>query len=116
MKLNPFLYSMILLVIISCATKAPTPSPQLPLTQQLKLEYERHEISKDQYYTYLAFSIFNQDMLPERFQGSLASHDATPIIRQIQRVYPELSYETQTIIKQWVKPLPPKPIKSGINQ
>ena len=44
----------------------------------------------------------------------MGKHDATPIIRKIQKAFPTLSPETQEHLKQWIKPLPPKPLKPGV--
>jgi len=44
----------------------------------------------------------------------MGKHDATPIIRKIQKAFPTLSPETQEHLKQWIKPLPPKPLKPEV--
>jgi hypothetical protein len=81
------------------------------MTEQLLIDYENGNISKDSYYAYLAYSVFSRDLLRKKYNGKLAPRDATPIIRQVKRALPGLSPKTQEHLKQWIKPLPLKSIK-----
>ncbi len=96
--------------MISACTASKQPATlNVSLAEQLRIDFENGHISKDSYYSYLAYCIFAQDLLPEKYNGKLGSHDATPIIMEIKRAFPSLSPETQEHLKQWIKPLPPKP-------
>ncbi len=102
---------MFSLMMGACAAPKHLPVLTVSMTEQLLIDYENGNISKDSYYSYLTYSVFAQDLLPEKYNGKLAPRDATPIIRRIQRAYPALSPKTQEHLKQWIKPLPLKSIK-----
>jgi len=105
------LFITISLLMFACtAPKQPSVS-NVSLSEQLRIDFENGNISKDSYYSYLAYVVFAQELLPKKYDGKLSPHDATPIIRQIQRAYPTLSHQTQQHLKQWIKPLPPRPMK-----
>jgi len=74
-------------------------------------DYQAGILTLDQYYLYLTFSIFAPDSLPSHYQKPLIPREATPIIREIKRIFHQLSPETQAQIRTWIKPLPPKPTK-----
>ena len=95
----------------ACSAPKHLPVANVSMTEQLLIDYESGNLSKDSYYSYLAYSVFARDLLPKKYNGKLAPRDATPIIRRIQRVYPALSSTTQEHLKQWIKPLPQKSIK-----
>ena len=108
---NSILILMISLLMCACiAPKQPSVS-NVSLMEQLRFDFENGNISKDSYYSYLAYGVFAQDLLPKKYDGKISQHDATPVIRQIQRAYPTLSVQTQQHLKQWIKPLPPRPMK-----
>ena len=103
------------LMMIACIAPKHSSISNVSITEQLRIDFENENISKDSYYSYLAYCVFAQDLLPKKYNGKLAPHDASPIIRQIQRAYPTLSRQTQEYLKQWIKPLPPKPMKPDRN-
>ena len=111
MKINFLLISILL---FSCSASQATPELGLTVTQQLESDYEKGKLSDDEYYTYMTYSIFAQDLLPEKYNGIIGPRDATPIIRKVKRAYPTLSLATQEHLMQWIKPLPPKPLKTGV--
>ena len=111
MKINFLFISFLLLT----CTSSPTIEEQnVSVMQQLESDYNKGRISDDEYYTYLTYSVFAQELLPEKYNAPMRSHDATPTIRRVQKVYPTLSNATQEHLKQWIKPSPPKPIKPGV--
>ena len=111
MKINFLLISIFL---FACSASQATPELGLTVTQQLESDYEKGKLSDDEYYTYMTYSIFAQDLIPEKYNGIIGPRDATPIIRKVQRAYPTLSLATQEHLMQWIKPLPPKPLKTGV--
>jgi hypothetical protein len=111
MKINFLLFSILL---FNCTASQPTPKLELTVMQQLESDHENGKLSDDEYFTYLTYSVFAQDLLPEKNKGNIGIRDATPIIRKIQRAYPTLSPAKQEHLKQWIKPLPSKPPKSKV--
>ena len=111
MKIN---FLLISILFFACSASQATPELGLTVTQQLESDYEKGKLSDDEYYTYMTYSIFAQDLLPEKYKGNIGPRDATPIIRKVQRAYPTLSLATQEHLMQWIKPLPPKPLKTGV--
>ena len=99
MKINFLLISILL---FACSSSQATPELALTVTQQLESDYEKGKLSDDEYYTYMTY------------KGNIGPRDATPIIRKVQRAYPTLSPATQEHLMQWIKPLPPKPLKTGV--
>jgi hypothetical protein len=85
--------------------------PDTTTVDSLLQDYQSGLLTLDQYYLYLTFSIFTPDSLPTRYQTYLLPREATPIIREVKRIFPRLRPETQARIRTWIKPLPPKPIK-----
>ncbi len=88
----------------ACSAPKHLPVSNVSMTEQLRIDFENGHISKDSYYSYLTYSVFVQDLLPEKYDGKLAPRDATPIIRQVKRTLPGLSPKTQEHLKQWIKP------------
>jgi len=86
-------------------------SPDTTTVDSLRQDYQSGLLTVDQYYLYLTFSIFAPDSLPTRYQTSLLPREATPVIREVKRIFPRLNPDTQARIRPWIKPLPPKPIK-----
>ena len=116
-KNNYFSYLIIILLIIlqSCASKSEI-KPQAPVRptitiETLRQDYESKILTNDVYYLYMTYTIFSQNLLPEKYKGMVGPRDGTPIIMEVQRAYYSLQPETQKIIKQWIKPLPQKPSK-----
>ncbi len=99
--------------LIGCASSTKFPKASETIMQQLDNDYANEKLSDDEFFTYLTYSVFAQDLLPQKYNGSFGKHDATPIIRKIQKAYPTLSKDTQEHLSQWIKPLPPKPQKPG---
>ena len=110
MKVNFLLISVLL---VGCATTAKVKKPPTTVMQQLENDYSNGILSDDEFYTYLTYSVFAQDLLPNHYTKNIGKHDATPIIRKVQKAYPSLSKETQDHLSEWIKPLPPKPRKPG---
>lgn len=111
MKIKILLISAFL---IGCASGPKVVEPNETIMQQLENDHSNGQISDDEFFTYLTYSVFAQDLLPKEYDGSVGKHDATPIIRKVQKAYPSLSKETQVHLSQWIKPLPPKPRKPGV--
>ena len=116
-KNNYFTSLIIILLIIlqSCASKSEI-KPQAPARptitiETLRQDYESKILTNDVYYLYMTYTIFSQNLLPEKYKGMVGPRDGTPIIMEVQRAYYSLQPETQKIIKQWIKPLPQKPSK-----
>lgn len=82
--------------------------------EELQLDLANGKISNDDYYTFLTYSVFAQDLLPKNYKGKIGPRDATPVIRKVQRSFSTLSPATQEHLKQWIKPLPPKPKRPGV--
>jgi len=114
MKINLILLLIFYMQWIACTSYKPQPEVQISIMEELKIDLENGKISTDDYYTFLIYSVFAQDLLPDNYKGKIGPRDATPIIRKVQRAYPTLSPETQEHLKQWIKPLPPKPTKPGV--
>jgi hypothetical protein len=108
-------YILLSILFFACSSKPSISEHNLTVMQQLESEHVNGQLSKDEYYTLLTYSIFAQDLLPKKYNGNLGQHDATPIIRKVQRAFPTLSIKTQNHLKQWIKPLPPKPSKPIAN-
>ena len=111
MKIN---FLMISILLFACNTSQATPEQVLTVTQQLDSDHDNEKLTDDEYFTYLTYSIFAQDLIPEKYNGIIGPRDATSIIRKVQRAYPTLSLATQEHLMQWIKPLPPKPLKTGV--
>ena len=116
-KNNYFTSLIIILLIIlqSCASKSEI-KPQAPAhptitIETLRQDYESKFLANDVYFLYMTYTIFSQDLLPEKYKGMVGPRDGTPIIMEVQRAYYSLQPETQKIIQQWIKPLPQKPSK-----
>lgn len=105
---------MICILLFACNTSQATPEQGISVTQQLESDHNNGKLTDDEYFTYLTYSIFAQDHIPEKYNGIIGPRDATPIIRKVQRAYPTLSPATQEHLIQWIKPLPPKPLKKGV--
>jgi len=113
MKIN---YLLISVLVFACSPKPSISEDNLSIFQQLESDHLSGQLSKDEYYTLLTYSIFAQELLPKKYNGHFGQHDATPILRKVQRAFPTLSIKTQNHLKQWIKPLPPKPSKLGVNR
>ncbi|HIM73760.1 MAG TPA: hypothetical protein EYM47_02555, partial [Candidatus Marinimicrobia bacterium] len=62
MKIN---FLLISILFFACSASQATPELALTVTQQLESDYENGKLSDDEYYTYMTYSIFAQDLLPE---------------------------------------------------
>lgn len=116
MKINITLCIIICFQVMSCTAAKQSSNPDYTIIEQLQIDHENGNISKDDYYTFLTYSIFAQELLPKKYNGKIRQHDATPIIMQIKRAFPTLSPKTQKHLRQWIKPLPPKPNKQEVKQ
>ncbi len=101
---------------MSCTAPKQSSNPDYTIIKQLQIDHENGNISKDDYYTYLTYSVFAQELLPKKYNGKLGKHDASPTIMKIKRAFPTLSPKTQKHLRQWISPLPPKPTKQGVKQ
>jgi len=106
---------ILLIILQSCASKSEI-KPQAPAhptitIETLRQDYESKILTNDVYYLYMTYTIFSQNLLPEKYKGMVGPRDGTPIIMEVQRAYYSLQPETQKIIQQWIKPLPQKPSK-----
>jgi len=77
----------------------------------IRKDFDSDSITADEYYLYMTYTIFSQDSLPGNYKGIVGPRDGTPIIMEVKRAYYSLQPETQKIIRQWIKPLPPKPTR-----
>ncbi|MDP6500502.1 MAG: hypothetical protein QF743_07340 [Candidatus Marinimicrobia bacterium] len=111
MKINFLLLSIFL---FACSSLQTNREQNVSVMQQLESDYSNKKLTDNEFYTYLTYSVFAQENLPKRYNGTMGKHDATPIIRKVQKAFPTLSPQTQEHLKQWIKPLPPKPLKPGI--
>ena len=106
---------ILLIILQSCASKSEIKSqaPAHPTItiETLRQDYESKILTNDVYYLYMTYTIFSQNLLPEKYKGMVGPRDGTPIIMEVQRAYYSLQPETQKIIQQWIKPLPQKPSK-----
>lgn len=107
-------FLLISILLLACTSSPTIEEQNVSVMQQLEADYKKGRISDDEYYTYLTYSVFAQELLPEKYNAPMRSHDATPAIRKVQKAYPTLSKATQEHIKQWIKSLPPKPKKPGV--
>ena len=114
-KYYPALAIILLIALHSCASK---PKVKLQETvhpintiDTIRGDFKSNTITADEYYLYMTFTIFSQESLPENYKGIVGPRDGTPIIMEVQRAYHSLQPETQKIIRQWIKPLPPKPTR-----
>ena len=108
--------AIILLVTLQSFTSKPRLRPQKTIHPVITIDtirgdFKSNTITADEYYLYMTFTIFSQDSLPENYKGIVGPRDGTPIIKEVQRAYHSLQPETQKIIRQWIRPLPPKPIR-----
>lgn len=116
MKINITLCIIICFQLINCTVPKKSSTPDFSVIEQIQIDRENGNISTDDYYTFLTYSVFAQELLPKKYNGKLGQHDATPIIMQIKRAFPTLSQKTQKHLRQWINPLPPKPNKQGVKQ
>ncbi|MDP7526413.1 MAG: hypothetical protein QF852_02180 [Candidatus Marinimicrobia bacterium] len=114
MKINITLCIIICFQLINCTAPKKTSTSHFSVIKQIQIDHENGNISTDDYYTFLTYSVFAQDLLPNNYKGKIGPRDATPIIRKVKRAYPTLSPETQKHLMQWIKPLPPKPLKPEV--
>ena len=111
----PALAIILLITLQSCASK---PKVKLQETvhpintiDTIREDFKSNTITADEYYLYMTFTIFSQNSLPENYKGIVGPRDGIPIIMEVQRAYHSLQPETQKIIRQWIRPLPPKPTR-----
>ena len=114
-KYYPALAIILLIALQSCALK-PKVKPQQTIHPVIRIDtiredFKSNTITADEYYLYMTFTIFSQNSLPENYKGIVGPRDGTPIIMEVQRAYHSLQPETQKIIRQWIRPLPPKPTR-----
>jgi len=114
-KYYPALAIILLIALQSCASK-PKVKPQQTIHPVITIDtirgyFKSNTITADEYYLYMTYTIFSQDSLPKNYKGIVGPRDGTPIIMEVQRAYHSLQPETQKIIRQWIKPLPPKPTR-----
>jgi len=114
-KYYPALAIILLIALQSCASK-PKVKPQQTIHPVITIDtirgyFKSNTITADEYYLYMTYTIFSQDSLPENYKGIVGPRDGTPIIMEVQRAYHSLQPETQKIIRQWIRPLPPKPTR-----
>ena len=114
-KYYPALAIILLITLQSCASK---PKVKLQETvhpintiDTIREDFKSNTITADEYYLYMTYTLFSEDSLPENYKGIIGPRDGTPIIMEVQRAYYTLQPETQKIIRQWIKPLPPKPTR-----
>ena len=108
--------AIILLATLQSFTSKPRLRPQQTIhpvntIDTIRKDFDSDSITADEYYLYMTFTLFSQDSLPENYKGIVGPRDGTPIIKEVQRAYHSLQPETQKIIRQWIRPLPPKPIR-----
>jgi len=112
MKINYILMSV---MFFACTDSPPISEQSVSIMQQLETDFDNGKLSNDEFYTYLTYSVYAQELLPKKYNGKLGQHDASPIILNVKRAFPTLSLYTQNHLKQWIKPLPPKPSKPRAN-
>ena len=108
--------AIILLVTLQSFTSKPRLRPQQTIhpvntIDTIRKDFDSDSITADEYYLYMTYTLFSEDSLPGNYKGIIAPRDGTPIIMEVQRAYYTLQPETQKIIRQWIKPLPPKPTR-----
>jgi hypothetical protein len=114
-KYYPALAIILLIALQSFASK-PKLKPQQTIhpvitIDTIRKDFDSDSITADEYYLYMTYTIFSQDSLPGNYKEIVGPRDGTPIIMEVQRAYHSLRPETQKIIRQWIKPLPPKPTR-----
>ena len=114
-KYYPALAIILLIALQSCASK-PKVKPQQTIHPVITIDtirgyFKSNTLTADEYYLYMTYTIFSQNLLPEEYKEMVGPRDGTPIIMEVQRAYYSLQPGTQKIIQQWIKPLPQKPSK-----
>ena len=118
LRKNNYFPALIIILLIALQSFASKPKLKLQQTihpvitiDTIRKDFDSDSITADEYYLYMTYTIFLQDSLPGNYKGIVGPRDGTPIIMEVQRAYHSLQPETQKIIRQWIKPLPPKPTR-----
>jgi len=118
LRKNNYFPALIIILLIALQSFASKPKlkPQQTIhpvitIDTIRKDFDSDSITADEYYLYMTYTIFLQDSLPGNYKGIVGPRDGTPIIMEVQRAYHSLQPETQKIIRQWIKPLPPKPTR-----
>jgi len=118
LRKNNYFPALIIILLIALQSFASKPKlkPQQTIhpvitIDTIRKDFDSDSISADEYYLYITYTIFSQESLPENYKGIVGPRDGTPIIMEVKRAYHFLQPETQKIIRQWIKPLPPKPTR-----
>ena len=118
LRKNNYFPALIIILLIALQSFASKPKlkPQQTIHQVITIDairkdFDSDSITADEYYLYMTYTIFLQDSLPGNYKGIVGPRDGTPIIMEVKRAYNSLQPETQKIIRQWIKPLPPKPTR-----
>ena len=118
LRKNNFFPALIIILLIALQSfeSKPKLKPQQTIHQVITIDairkdFDSDSITADEYYLYMTYTIFSQDSLPGNYKGIVGPRDGTPIIMEVKRAYHSLQPETQKIIRQWIKPLPPKPTR-----
>ena len=118
LRKNNFFPALIIILLIALQSfeSKPKLKPQQTIHQVITIDairkdFDSDSITADEYYLYMTYTIFSQDSLPGNYKGIVGPRDGTPIIKEVQRAYNSLQPETQKIIRQWIRPLPPKPTR-----
>ena len=118
LRKNNYFPALIIILLIALQSFASKPKlkPQQTIhpvitIDTIRKDFDSDSITADEYYLYMTYTIFSQDSLPGNYKGIVGPRDGTPIIMEVKRAYHSLQPETQKIIRQWIKPLPPKPTR-----
>ena len=118
LRKNNYFPALIIILLIALQSFASKPKlkPQQTIhpvitIDTIRKDFDSDSISADEYYLYITYTIFSQDSLPGNYKGIVGPRDGTPIIMEVKRAYHFLQPETQKIIRQWIKPLPPTPTR-----
>ena len=118
LRKNNYFPALIIILLIALQSFASKPKlkPQQTIhpvitIDTIRKDFDSDSITADEYYLYMTYTIFSQDSLPGNYKEIVGPRDGTPIIMEVQRAYHSLQPETQKIIRQWIKPLPPKPTR-----
>jgi len=114
-NLSNFFILLSMIVFQSCTSK-PLANPSNSQAKKntieiLRTDHSMRKISNDEYYLYLTYAIFSPESLPKDYQGSVGPKEGTPVIIEVQRAFHTINPDNQKIIRQWIRPLPKKPIK-----
>ena len=114
-NLSNFFILLSMIVFQSCTSKPlanPSNSQATKNTIEiLRTDHTMRKISNDEYYLYLTYAIFSPESLPKNYRGSVGPKEGTPVIIEVQRAFHTINPDNQKIIRQWIRPLPKKPIK-----